>query len=256
MIKVLVADDEPLAREELSRLINATPDFRVTAEAASGREVLQKIAQGGVDVTFLDIEMPRLTGLEVAGILSESERPPLVVFATAYDHYAIEAFEANAIDYILKPYEPARLQKTLERIRHALQTESSHAREKLISLDHYFAAQGKLLKIVGVRRNSKDRIVVNPSDVYYFYAHYAQVLARLKDSELIVNATLKELNAGLDPARFAQTHKGYIVNLERIAKLSPLFSGNYEITLEDANLPKVPLSRRYAKNLKTRLGIW
>lgn len=256
MIRTVVVDDEPLAREELAALIGREKDFRVVAEASNGEETLQKLAKDEADVVFLDIEMPGLSGLEVAGRLASSQQPPLIVFATAYQEYAVKAFEANAIDYILKPYDPARITKTLQRIRHLIEKGSAGRQEKLTSLEDYLIRQGTLRKIVGHRRNSKDRIVIDPLQVHYFRAELSEILAKLDQEELIVNSTLKQLLVQLDPARFAQSHKAYIVNLDKVEKVSPMFNGNFQITLKDPAKSKIPLSRRFARNLKQRLGNW
>jgi DNA-binding LytR/AlgR family response regulator len=255
VITALIVDDEPLAREELSGLIAEHRDFTVAA-FASGEEALQVLGEKPTDVVFLDIEMPGLTGLEVASHLATWEQPPLVVFATAYHQYAIEAFEANAIDYLLKPYDPERLAKTLDRIRQHLAQGAASSREKLASLEDYLIRKGNLQKLVGHRRNSKDRIVIDPAQVSYFHAELSEVRARLGEEELIVNSTLKELLARLDPARFAQTHKAYIVNLDKVEKVAPMFSGNFQITLKGPSRSTLPLSRRYARSLKERLGHW
>ena len=253
MIRVMLVDDEPLAREELTRLIKEDTGFQIVAESGNGEDALQKIKKNKPEVIFLDIEMPGLSGLEMASNLAYWKNPPLVVFATAYNEYAIQAFEANAIDYVLKPYDPKRLGQTFARIKEGLKGKAS-SRENLVSLEEDLIRKGVLKKLVGHRRKMKDRIVIDPAEVYYFRSEYAEVLARLAGEELIVRATLKELLASLDPARFTQTHRAYIVNLDKIEKVSPLFSGNFEISFKDHSLPQVPLSRRYAKNLKTLLS--
>ncbi|HNV85654.1 MAG TPA: LytTR family DNA-binding domain-containing protein [Candidatus Omnitrophota bacterium] len=259
MIRVLIADDEPLAREELEKLISANGDFQVVAQASGGKDALGKLEKEDVEVAFLDIEMPGLNGLEVASRLAEWEDPPLVVFATAYEQYAVQAFEANAIDYILKPYDPARIQKTLAKIRErASRTSEATAgsKEKLVALEDYLIRRGTIKKLVGHRRNSKDRIVIDSAQVFFFYAELAEVLARVLEEDLIVRSTLKDLAEMLDPARFAQTHKAYIVNIDKIAKVAPMFSGNFQIILKDPKQTKIPLSRRYARDLKKLLGNW
>ncbi len=256
MIRVMVVDDEPLAQEELTKLIAEDNDFRVTGRASSGKESLEKLKKEAVDVLFLDIEMPGINGLEVASRLAAWENPPLVVFATAYHQYAIKAFDENAIDYILKPYEAKRIQKTLERVRQLLKSRVSGQRDKLVTLEDYLIRQGTLKKIVGHRRNSKDRMVLDPAEVFYFFADLSEVLAHVEQDDLLVNSTLKELLANLDPARFAQIHKSYLVNLDKVDKVSPLFNGNFQIALNDTAHTKIPLSRRYASSLKQRLGNW
>lgn len=256
MIKCLIADDEALNRQELTRLLEEEGGFQIVDEAGSGDEAFRKLkSHPEVEVVFLDIDMPGLSGLEVASKLTDWPAPPLVVFATAYHQYAIEAFEANAIDYVLKPYDPARLQKTFERIQEQVKSKSG-GKEKLVSLDDELIRKGMIKKLAGHRRNNKDRIVIDPNDVFYFYAHHTEVSAHLDADELIVNATLKEILANLDSQRFAQTHKSYIVNIDKVRKVSPMFSGNFEITLGSKSEEKIPLSRRYARHLKNLLGSW
>lgn len=255
MIRAVVADDEPLAQEELTHLIEADREFQIVGRARNGKEALDQIRRGHADVVFLDIEMPGLNGLEVASRLAEWQNPPLVIFATAYDRYAIDAFETHAIDYILKPYESKRLTKTFEHVRERLKAKRP-TRESLLSLEDYLIRKGTLKKLVGHRRNSKDRAVIDPSEVHFFSAKLSEVLARVGDEELIVNSTLKEVLAQLEPTRFVQTHKSYVVNLDQVEKVSPLFSGNFQITLRDPKLPKIPVSRRFAKKLKGSLPSW
>lgn len=243
-IKVLIADDEPLAREELSRLIGQNKDFRVIEFASGGQEAIDKLKKNTVEVVFLDIDMPGLSGLEAASQLSRWERPPLVVFATAHNQYAIQAFEDNAMDYILKPYEPERLEKTLRKIQKFLAAENSRIQRDIVK------------KLVGHKKNSKDRMMIDPAEVLYFYVEYSEIRARLAGDEVIVNATLKQLLNQLDPDHFAQTHKSYIINLNKVVRVTPMFNGNFEIILKDHADIRVPLSRRYARILKGRLGSW
>lgn len=255
MIRVMIVDDERLAREELCRLVAGDKEFEVVAMASHGKEAIQKIEEGPVDLIFLDIEMPEMTGLELASHLAHREVPPRIVFVTAYNQYAIEAFTLNAIDYLLKPYQPDRFKKTLERVKQVLQTKEVF-REKLIALEDTLIQKGVLKKIVGHRRNSKERIVLDLGEIYYFYARLAEVFACSENGEFIVRGTLKELCQNLDPSQYAQTHKAYLVNLGKIEKVSPMFSGNFEITLKDGKRTKIPLSRRYAQRIKSFLVNW
>ncbi len=255
MIRVIVVDDEPLAQEELQRLISQDKDFRVIEAASNGTEGIEKIKKNEPDVVFLDVEMPGMNGLEVASGLAQFENPPRIVFATAYNQYAIDAFNMNAIDYILKPYQPDRVAKTLERIKEAFKTKEVF-RERLIALEDTLIHKGVLKKLLGHRRNSKERVVLGPDEIYYFHAELAEVFAYTDQGEFMMNMSLKELNESLNAAQYAQTHKAYIVNVGKIEKVSPMFSGNFEITLKDPKKTKIPLSRRYAKAIKTLLGNW
>lgn len=255
MLNVLIVDDERLNREELRRMLEEQDHFCVKGEAANGKEALKMLRNDtSFDVVFMDIEMPVMNGMEAARKLAEWPAPPMVVFVTAYNQYAIEAFEASAIDYLLKPLDPERFEKTIERIeQHA--ANRAGAKERLQALDEKTSVQpGETQKLVGYKRNSKDRIVIDPEEVYYFKAKYTEVTARLQAYELIVNSTLKEILTDLKARGFARTHKAYLVNLNRIEKISPMFSGNFEITLKPPfQEQKIPLSRRYAKDVKQRL---
>lgn len=255
MIQVLIVDDEPLARESLTAAILKDGHFQIVGFATNGKEALQKIKELKPAVVFLDIEMPIKNGLETASDLTKLSRPPLIVFATAFNQYALEAFEANAIDYVLKPTDPQRLTKTLKRLREHFEQVKPPA-QKLAALEKDLIQKGLLKKITAHKRNSKDRIVLDPGEVYYFYVHHSEVLAYTEAGELISGMTLKELLASLDPEKFVQIHKSYVVNVDKVEKVSPMFSGNFEITLRHPAHLKVPLSRRYANQLKARLGNW
>ena len=254
MIRVMVVDDEPLSREKLVQFIQEENGFEVTATASHGEEALEKAKAQAVDIMFLDIEMPVLNGLETASRLARWDHRPLVVFVTAYEKYAIEAFEANAIDYLLKPYQRSRLEKTLGRIKELLNTGRPIPKQDLISLENTLIQKGALKKLAAHKRNSEDRMVIDPLDVFYFYTSNAEVHARMEQEDLILNLTLKELLARLDPAQFIQTHKSYVVNLNKIQKVSPLFHGNFEILFKSPACPKIPVSRRFAKSLESSLG--
>jgi two-component system response regulator LytT len=255
MIRVILVDDEPLALEELSRLIGTDAEFEIVARASDGKEALEEIKKTPVDVAFLDIDMPGLNGLEVADRLaSDWETPPLVVFATAHNQYAIEAFEANAVDYILKPFDPERLNKTLARIKEELK--SRHlVKEKIYNVEDYLIQKKVLKKLVGRKRLSREKVIIDPHQVYFFHARLADVTAQLTEDEFLVNNTLKELAANLDQRHFTQVHKAYIVNLDRVEKVIPLFSGNYQVSMKGGKF-LVPLSRRYVKKMKQLLRTW
>lgn len=255
MIRVLIVDDERNARDSLIRLIERNKDFEIVGEASHGEEALQKIHNALIDVIFLDVEMPGLSGLEVASRLTQIERPPFVVFTTAYNQYAIEAFEKNAVDYVLKPYEPDRLEKTFARIHKELALKQP-IREKLIALEEYLVGTGKIKKLVGHRPRNKTRVIFDPKEVRYFQMQNEEVHAYLDHDELIMRTTLQDIFKSLDAAQFVQTHKGYIVNVDRISSVEPMFSGNFAILLKGPTSIKIPLSRNYVQDLKKLFGGW
>lgn len=253
-IRLLLVDDEKTARDELSAMLQQHSDFEIVASAPNGQEALTILEAGGVDALFLDIEMPLMTGLELANILGTWPSPPRVVFATAHNQYAVTAFEANAVDYILKPYQEDRLAKALEKIKTSIGQGKSNS-ESLEGLSKSLFEK-KLIKKMAVRKkNSKDRIVMDPVEFDYFHAESAEVFAHAAGQDYVSNMTLKDLGESLAIHGFAPCHKAYLVNLTKIEKISPLFNGNFEILLKN-NVGKVPLSRRFAKAIREKVGGW
>ena len=252
MIKVFMADDEELAQKRLLKMLAAESDFEVVGTAVTGEEAARKIEDLKPDVVFLDIDMPEKSGIELALELSEQKHSPIVVFVTAHNEFAIKAFEAHAIDYVLKPFDQERLAKTFERIREEVLHRPSQ--EKLATFGKDFAARSK--KIVGRKPNSKDRMLIDPKEVLYFQAHLAQIHARLADKEWIVSLNLEELEEVLDPSQFARSHRAYIVNLGRVEKVVPMFNESYELILSDSAHTHIPLARRNAKEFKQKLSNW
>jgi DNA-binding LytR/AlgR family response regulator len=253
MIRVMVVDDEAFARERMVKLIASDPELEVVAQAADGVEAMRLLKEHPVDVLFLDIDMPGKNGIEMALELADQEAPPRVVFVTAHDEFAVKAFEAHAIDYILKPSDPERLERSFKKVKEAMRFKRLSGKEWGAFGDDYAA---KVRKIVGRRPNSKERVLIDPADVFYFYAHLALVSAYLEDKEWSVSLTLDELERSLDPGQFARSHRAYIVNLSKVEKVVPMFNENYELILKDPARTHVPLARRNAGEFKQKLSNW
>lgn len=254
LIRILIADDETLAREDIARMIMTQPGFEMLGLASDGRQALELARKLKPDVIFLDIDMPCLSGIEVALELAGDPAPPRVVFSTAFDQYAVDAFEANALDYILKPCRQDRLNKSLDKIKQHFASVTKPA--SLQKLEAPFFKKGLIQKIAARQKNLKDKIVLDPAEIDFFHAESAEVFAHFKGQDFIVSLTLKELSEGLETRGFAQCHKAYLVNLSRVQKIAPLFSGNYQITFKSPDAPKVPLSRRYARAIRPHVGGW
>ena len=253
MPTVLLVDDEPLAREELKRLLGACHDVRVVGEAADGREALDKIRTLSPQVVFLDIRMPKLTGLEVANELLNTENPPVIIFATAYDEYAVKAFELSAVDYILKPYEKERILRAVDRAKLLLgQTETLKDQFQVLSRA---AAKGSFVdRICGYPPETKERIFFDVASSMYFHAELTDVFAHLKTGQTyLVKTTLKELITRLNPKKFFQVHKAHIVNTDFVERVAPATSGNFVIHLNDSTKTQIPLSRRFARPFRDAL---
>ncbi len=253
MIKVMVVDDETLARERMVKFITSDPELEVVAQAADGVEAMRFLEEHPVDVLFLDIDMPGKNGIEVALELADQEMPPHVVFVTSHDEFAVKAFEAHAIDYVLKPFDPERLERSLKKVKDLVRFRQLSGQKWAVFGDDYAA---KVRKIVGRRPNSKERVLIDPADVFYFYAHLALVSAYLEDKEWSVSLTLDELERSLDPAHFARSHRAYIVNLSKVEKVVPMFNDNYELILKDNAHTRIPLARRNAQEFKQKFGNW
>ena len=245
MIRVLIVDDEAPARDKLRRWLTEQPDIALVGESADGLAAAVAIAATQPEVVFLDIQMPGLSGLEVAAQL-EPAGAPLLVFVTAFDEHAIKAFDLNAVDYLLKPYDKDRLIKTLGRVRErhggpsaatasAIQT----ARAQTGSSERLLVPQGEQLQLL-------DAAAIHwlEADDNYVHVHTAQ-------SRYILRRTLADLLAQLGE-RFTRIHKSTAVNIAEVKTLSPLFKGDHEVTLRSGAVLR--LSRRYKDELFARIN--
>jgi two-component system, LytTR family, response regulator len=235
MIRTLIVDDEPLARERLRTLLQQESDVEVIGECADGRQAISAIGSEAPDLVFLDIQMPLLDGFGV--MQSLEDRPlPAVIFVTAYDQYALRAFDVHALDYLLKPFTAKRFQKALERARAELvRGENGKAgfEQRLINL---------LEDLNGEKRHPK-RLVVKSSGRVYFLkideidwieAEGNYVRLHVGSNSHLLRETMKGMEAALDPDRFIRIHRSTIVNTERIRELQPLFHGEYAVILIDS----------------------
>ncbi|WP_411747469.1 LytR/AlgR family response regulator transcription factor [Psychrobacillus psychrotolerans] len=239
-ITILVVDDERYAREELTYLLGKFPRVQVVGEAESGEAAILKALQIHPDVVFLDVEMPKMNGIEVAKTLSGFKKVPLIIFATAYPQFAAEAFRINAVDYLLKPYDERLLEQTIERIEKTLYpAPTADSMEKL----------GKLAIETG---GEIDYIL--PQNILYIYRDDKVTKIITQTDGYDVRTTLKELESRLVPFSFFRIHKGYLVNLKYVNRLTPWFNGAYQLELEGLE-QKLSVSRNYVKELRQRLEL-
>lgn len=250
-IRTVVVDDEATARSYLRRLLAKHPDFEVVAEASQGTEAVQCIEREHPDVLFLDIQMPGFDGFEILRLLDGSEVPPVIVFVTAYDAHALRAFEAQALDYLLKPFDEERFDQCLAKIR-------THWSGANIPLgDSRVRATLELMRrpspVDRLVLRQKDRILLLPvEEVDWISAddNYVRIHAR-GDSHLH-RESLSSLEARLNPGRFIRIHRSTIVNLARIVSLEPLFNGEFRVNLSTGD--GLTLSRRLRPQLERVLG--
>jgi two-component system LytT family response regulator len=248
-MRALIADDEAPARDKLRRWLGEHADITVAGEAGDGLAAAAAIATLGPDVVFLDIQMPGFSGLEVASQL-EPDGAPMIVFVTAFDEHAIKAFDLNAVDYLLKPYDKDRLCKTLDRLR---QRRASAAVESS-------AAAGTAIRTARAQAGSSDRLLVPQGDdlklieaqaIHWLEADDNYVHVHTAAARYLLRRTLADLLAQLGEQRFARIHKSAAVNLAEVAALSPLFKGDYEVKLRSG--ATLRLSRRFKDALFARL---
>lgn len=248
MIRAVIVDDEPPARRRIRALLTDERDVEVIAECRDGREALTVIAAAQPDLVFLDVQMPGWDGFRV---LEELSAPPYVVFSTAFDEYALRAFELSAVDYLLKPFDRARLSAAVGKALDAASRQDVAAR--LEALTRALAERdGVRLRHLGVRDGERI-LLVAPDDVFYFAAQAKETSLFTRDREHLVDRSLKQLEAELDPRVFFRCHRSYIVNLDRVADVVPWFGGSLVARLVDGR--QVPVSRRHAGGLKARLRL-
>ena len=232
-IRTLVVDDEKLARDRLIGFLEKLGGVDVVGEATNGVEAVERIAQAKPDLVFLDVQMPGMDGFDV---LKAIARPsPHVVFATAYDDYAIRAFEVAAIDYLLKPFSRARVEEAVGRVRARLDgRRKTHVQQ--------------------VPVHSGKRILILPVEqVLWFGVEYRLVYAHTDERAYMTNYTLRELEERLDPALFFRAHKASLVNMRQVKEIVPWFGGRYKLVMRDKGGSEVALSRAQARALRALL---
>jgi two-component system, LytTR family, response regulator len=252
-VRVVVADDEPIGRQRLIRLLQAEPDTEVVAACADGEEAVGAIREHLPDVVLLDIQMPQLDGFEVVAALGEAQQPS-IIFVTAHDQYALRAFEVRAFDYLLKPVEADRLRLAMDRATSTQQrsAQGSVTRRILTLLEEINARE---------RGRGRDRLVVRTPERAFFlradsvdwieaagkvvHLHVGRTVHALRES-------MAELEQELDPTRFVRVSRSVIVNLDRIQEIQPWFQGDYVLILADGT--RLTSTRGYRDNMRKLLG--
>lgn len=259
-LKALIVDDEYPARQELRYALSNFPNIEIVGEATSAQEALALIKALDYQVLFLDISMPGMTGLELATALQELPRQPYIIFVTAYDEYAVQAFEVNAVDYLLKPVETGRLKKAIDKVLRLTQ-ESAEAAGEGQNMEAAGAPatpareQMGQIKIDRIPAEKQGKtVLVAESDIFYAFTEQDYIYIKTYADKLFTRFTLKELEARLNPAVFFRTHRCYLVNLHKVKEIVPFFNGTYNLVVDDKENSEVPVSRAQAKKLRKILG--
>jgi two-component system LytT family response regulator/two-component system response regulator LytT len=258
-LRAIVVDDEQLAREELCFLLGQLSDVEVVGQAANGIEALKVVDEESPDLVMLDVQMPGLTGFEVARRLLLAGVEAHFVFVTAFDQHAIEAFEVNAVDYLLKPVEAERLAMAVDRARRRIQSDRQAARPQ--STDE----MERLLQIMSDRQERRDQLALKVADRFLLVQSDEVVHASVQDDVITVVTnslsgtsnyrTLDELQARLDPAVFWRVHRSHLVNINKIKEIVPWFSRNYILKMRDGKGTEIPVSRSQTKRLREYLRL-
>jgi two-component system, LytTR family, response regulator len=259
MIRALVVDDEALAREALREILQEEGAFEIVRECKNGREAVQAIQKEKLDVVFLDVRMPLLDGFEVVEQVG-ADKMPLTVFVTAYDSFAIKAFEAQALDYVLKPFDEERFRKTIERIKRQLSRDQDGGRTKAEAAPA--GLEDKLRAVLDAYKPGYlDRLPVRTSGRVVFLqmaeirwiesaGNYVQIFTA--EEPVIMRETLSNLEQRLDPNRFIRIHRSTIVNVEHVKELRPWYTGEYIVIMNGGK--ELTLARRYRHLLKRLLN--
>jgi two-component system, LytTR family, response regulator LytT len=259
-LRAVVVDDEQLARDELGYLLGRVGSIEVIGQAGNGVEALTTIERLQPDLVFLDVQMPGLTGFEVARRMLDTEAPAHIIFVTAYDQHAIEAFEVNAVDYLLKPVDQARLEVALQRARRRIASERSV--EAGGSINDQLE---KIVQLVADRQSRRERLAIKVGERFLLVQAEDIIHASLVDDGIAVVTsqhagtssyrTLDELQARLDPSVFWRVHRSHLVNINKIKEIVPWFSRNYILRMKDEKATEIPVSRTQTRRLREYLKL-
>lgn len=252
-IKVLIVDDEPLARRGIRQLLRTEEDFLIVGEANNGGEAIKAFEKLLPDIIFLDIQMPLLDGFAFIKKIN-SENLPEIVFVTAYDEHAIRAFEEGAIDYVLKPVDRKRFQKTLARIRRKISDGKNNLSENQLAnlLEKIRPAEEKYLKRIAVKMNERIHFV-KTSEINWICSQNNYIEIHTAKEHFLLRETMKGIEKKLNPEEFVRVRRSTIVRIESIKEMQNLFKSEFAIILSDGT--EHTSSRRYRKNLETLLKV-
>jgi two-component system LytT family response regulator/two-component system response regulator LytT len=255
-LSTVIVDDEQLALDELSYLLKSVDDVNIVAQGRNGLEAINLIKEHMPDLVFLDVQMPGLDGFGVIKKLMDRKiAMPQIVFATAFDQYAVKAFEVNAIDYVLKPFDKKRVGQAIEKARRKLQSAGAASTEKLETL----------VKLLEAQRPQNSKVLLRAAGRLFLVDQKDVCFASIEDGIISVVAThlegqsncrtLEELLGGLDSDMFWRAHRSFVVNINRIKEVVPWFKSSYQLRMDDKKQTEIPVSRAQTKRLRELFGL-
>jgi two-component system, LytTR family, response regulator LytT len=252
-ITTIIVDDEQPARDELAFLLRAFPEINVIGQGKNGVEAVALIKEHAPDLVFLDVQMPGLDGFGVLKKLVERKmKLPHVVFATAFDHYAVQAFDVNAVDYVLKPFDKARIAKAISRARKMLESNASPT-DRLEQLVNQLVAtkQAPAAPVKLLVKSQQKMLLVDAEDLVYASIQDGLISVMARDAEGTSNyRTLEELHEALESESFWRPHRSYLVNIHHIKEVVPWFKSSYMLKMNDKKATEIPVSRAQTKRLR------
>ena len=261
-LRAVLVDDEQLARDELGFLLGQVGGVEIVGQAGNGVEALTTIDRLRPDVVFLDVQMPGLTGFEVARRMLDQQLQTHMIFVTAYDRHAIEAFEVNAVDYLLKPVDAARLSLAVQRAQRRVTSDRSLEGGAESNLNEQLE---KIVRMVADRQNRRDQLAVKVGERFLLVQAEEIVFASLADDSITVSTgrqvgtcnyrTLDELQSKLDSNVFWRVHRSHLVNINKIKEIVPWFSRNYILRMTDEKGTEIPVSRTQTRRLREYLKL-
>ena len=250
-IRVLVVDDEPLAREKICGMAADDPDIRVVAECSNGAEAIEAVQTMRPDLILLDVQMPEVGGFAVLEALKDEGLPP-VIFITAYDHYAVRAFEFHALDYLLKPFDRERFQTAIERAKRQIRRDSGARMDaRILALLEEMRETPRYSERLVVKTGGRV-FFLNTDEIDWVEAEGNYVSIHTGKKSYLLRETITSLESQLDPKEFVRIHRSAIVRLDRIKELQPWSHGEYHVLLQDGT--RLTLSRSYREKLQAALG--
>lgn len=250
-IRVLVVDDEPLGREMLTEMLQEDPEAVIVGQSVNGREAAEAIKSLLPDLVFLDVQMPELGGFDVLELLS-GEVLPQIIFVTAYDQYAVRAFEVHALDYLLKPFDRERFDACWQRAKAQILRERSATRDRrILALLEELKAGARYLERLVIKAGGRIYFL-RTDEIDWIEAQGNYVSVHSGKKSHLLRETISSLDAQLDPKEFVRIHRSSIVRVDRIQELQPWFHGEYRVILNSG--VQLPLSRNYRDNLQQAIG--
>jgi two-component system, LytTR family, response regulator LytT len=256
-LSAVIVDDEQLARDELAYLLKSLGDVDVVAQGKNGVEAVNLIREHNPDLLFLDVQMPGLDGFGVIKkLLDKKVHLPKIVFATAFDQYAVKAFEVNAVDYLLKPFDRKRVAQSVQKARAKLDTASASS-DRIETLVRMLESQKQTSKIL--LKAAGRMFLVNQKDICFASIEDGLITVATSGASGMEGQsncrTLEELMDCLDPALFWRTHRSYLVNINRIKEVVPWFKSSYQLRMDDKKQTEIPVSRAQTKRLRELFGL-